>query len=140
MCNSSLLGKYQKSNYEKNQCLEIAPDMGKHKLKNFLGYRSIVDVIVCNYILQYFATGIMQKGIIFNFGPCNTLFFTLLTSFSWKMHFSAHICLCLCFKLIIIVQHIHLSKIIFYSSNLLRKIRKKCHEKNSASSDCPQHG
>ena len=42
---------------------------------------SIVDVVVWSYILQYFATGIIQKNIIFNFGSLNALFLKYGTYF-----------------------------------------------------------
>ena len=63
-----------KSYYEKKSGPLIALDVGAHYHQNFLGYRSLVEGIICRYILQDLAAGIIEKHIIFNFRPCNTLF------------------------------------------------------------------
>ena len=125
--NSSLLGKYQKSYYEKKTAPLIALDVGTIYHQNFLGYRSVVDGKVCKYI--YLATGIIEKGITFNLRPCNTLFPKFWTYFSWSILLSCHICLCLCLKWILKLPYIHWSKIILHVSNLLGKSGKMWHEK-----------
>ena len=55
--------KYQKSYNIKNSAPLIALDMGTHQYQNFLGCMSIVDGIVCKYVLQYLSTGIIEKDI-----------------------------------------------------------------------------
>ena len=120
-----MLEKYQKSYNIKNSAPLIALDMGTHQYQNFLGCMSIVDGIVCKYVLQYLSTGIIEKDINSSLG----LFSKFWAHFNWGKQFSAHICLCLCFKWILKSQCIHWSKLILHSSNLLGKSGKICHEK-----------
>ena len=54
--------KYQKS-YNKKISTINALDMGTHQHQNFLRRISIVDGIVCKYVLQYLSTGIIEKDI-----------------------------------------------------------------------------
>ena len=72
--------------HQKNQSLAL--DICKVYHKIFLGYRNIFDDRICEFMLQYVATGKVQMDNIFKHSLCNKLFPPILTRHQLKNNFS----------------------------------------------------